>query len=58
VPACVAGIAAGALLAPPCVAVIGLNGTLALTGGLVLAYAAAAFAQPQAAPALETACPR
>jgi predicted MFS family arabinose efflux permease len=58
VPACVAGIAAGALLAPPCVAVIGLNGTLALTGGLVLAYAAAAFAQPQAAPALETAWPR
>jgi predicted MFS family arabinose efflux permease len=58
VPACVAGIAAGALLAPPCVAVIGLNGTLALTGGLVLAYAAAAFAQPQPAPALETACPR
>ena len=58
VPACVAGIAAGALVAPPCVAVIGLNGTLALTGGLVLAYAAAAFAQPQPAPALETACPR
>jgi predicted MFS family arabinose efflux permease len=58
VPACVAGIAAGALLAPPCVAVIGLNGTLALTGGLVLAYAAAAFAQPQPAPAIETACPR
>jgi predicted MFS family arabinose efflux permease len=58
VPACVAGIAAGALLAPPCVAVIGLNGTLALTGGLVLAYAAAAFAQPQPAPALETAWPR
>ena len=58
VPACVAGIVAGALLAPPCVAVIGLNGTLALTGGLVLAYAAAAFAQPQPAPALEPACPR
>ena len=58
VPACVAGIAAGALVAPPCVAVIGLNGTLALTGGLVLAYAAAAFAQPQPAPALETASPR
>jgi predicted MFS family arabinose efflux permease len=58
VPACVAGIAAGALLAPPCVAVIGLNGTLALTGGLVLAYAAVAFAQPQPAPALETACSR
>jgi len=58
VPACVAGIAAGALLAPPCVAVIGLNGTLALTGGLVLAYAAAAFAQPQPARAIETACPR
>jgi hypothetical protein len=38
--------------------VIGLNGTLALTGGLVLAYAAVAFAQPQPAPALETACPR
>jgi len=38
--------------------VIGLNGTLALTGGLVLAYAAAAFAQPQPAPALETAWPR
>jgi predicted MFS family arabinose efflux permease len=55
VPACVAGIAAGALLAPPCVALIGLDGTLALTGALVLAYGALAFVRPAPAPLIETA---
>jgi predicted MFS family arabinose efflux permease len=55
VPACVAGIAAGALLAPPCVALIGLDGTLALTGALVLAYGALAFVRPEPAPLIETA---
>lgn len=46
-PACVAGIAVGALLTPPCVALIGLDGTLALTGASVLAYGALAFARPR-----------
>jgi MFS family permease len=55
VPACVAGIVAGALLAPPCVALIGLDGTLALTGTLVLAYGAVAFTRPEPAPVLESA---
>jgi predicted MFS family arabinose efflux permease len=55
VPACVAGIAAGALLAPPCVALIGLDGTLVLTGAFVLAYGAVAFSRPQPAPVLESA---
>jgi predicted MFS family arabinose efflux permease len=55
VPACVAGIAAGALLAPPCVALIGLDGTLALTGALVLAYGALAFVRPEPAPLIESA---
>jgi hypothetical protein len=55
VPACVAGIAIGALLAAPCVALIGLDVTLALTGAFVLAYGAAAFARPEPAPLLETA---
>jgi hypothetical protein len=58
VPAAVAGIAAGALLAAPCVALIGLDGTLALTGALMLAYGALAFARPRAAvpaPLLESA---
>jgi MFS family permease len=55
VPACVAGIVAGALLAPPCVALIGLDGTLALTGALVLAYGAVAFTRPEPAPVLESA---
>jgi predicted MFS family arabinose efflux permease len=43
VPACVAGIAGGALLAPACVALIGLDATLLVTGLLVLAYGAVAF---------------
>src|SRR4051794_12169740 len=43
VPACVAGIAGGALLAAPCVALIGLDATLLVTGLLVLAYGAVAF---------------
>jgi predicted MFS family arabinose efflux permease len=55
VPACVAGIVAGALLAPLCVALIGLDGTLALTAALVLAYGAIAFARPEATPVLESA---
>jgi MFS family permease len=55
VPASVAGIVAGALLAPPCVALIGLDGTLALTGALVLAYGAVAFSTPQPAPVPESA---
>ena len=55
VPAAVAGIAGGALLAAPCVALIGLDGTLALIGALVLAYGLLAFARPQPAPLLESA---
>ena len=55
VPACVAGIALGALLAAPCVALICLDGTLALTGALVLGYAALAFVRPAPAPVLDTA---
>jgi predicted MFS family arabinose efflux permease len=55
VPACVGGIVVGALLAAPCVALIGLDGTLALTGALVLAYGAVAFARPEPAPVLESA---
>jgi hypothetical protein len=51
-PACVAGIVAGALLAPLCVSLIGLDATLALTGGLVLAYGAVAFARPEPTPVL------
>ena len=47
------GSSAGALLAPPCVALIGLDGTLALTGAAVLAYGAVAFSRPQPAPVLE-----
>ena len=46
VPACVAGIAGGALLAPPLVALLGLDATLILTGSLVLTYGALAFARP------------
>jgi predicted MFS family arabinose efflux permease len=46
VPACVAGIAGGALLAAPCVALLGLDATLLLTGVLVLAYGAV-VAPPQ-----------
>jgi hypothetical protein len=58
VPACVAGIVVGALLAPPCVALIGLDATLALTGVSVLAYGAVAFTRPGApvrAPFIESA---
>jgi predicted MFS family arabinose efflux permease len=46
VPACVAGIAGGALLAPPLVALLGLDATLVVTGALVLTYGALALARP------------
>jgi hypothetical protein len=49
VPACVAGIARGALLAPPCVALIGLAATLIATGTLVLAYGGLVFIRPAVA---------
>jgi MFS family permease len=39
IPACVAAIVVGALLAPLAVSILGLNGTLAAIGGAVLAYA-------------------
>jgi predicted MFS family arabinose efflux permease len=42
VPVCVAAIVAGALLAPLAVSLIGLDGTLAITGAAVLAYGAVA----------------
>jgi MFS family permease len=46
VPACVAGIAGGALLAPPLVALLGLDATLVLTGVLALTYGALALVRP------------
>jgi predicted MFS family arabinose efflux permease len=46
VPACVAGIAGGALLAPLLVALCGLDATLLLTGTAVLAYGLVAFVRP------------
>jgi predicted MFS family arabinose efflux permease len=46
VPACVAGIAGGALLAPLLVALCGLDATLLLTGSAVLAYGLVAFVRP------------
>jgi MFS family permease len=46
VPACVGGIVGGALLAPPCVALIGLDAALVLAGSLVLAYGALALVRP------------
>jgi predicted MFS family arabinose efflux permease len=46
VPACVGGIVCGALLAPPCVALIGLDATLVLAGSLVLAYGVLALVRP------------
>jgi MFS family permease len=46
VPACVAGIAGGALLAPPCVALLGLDATLVLTGVIALSYCALALIRP------------
>jgi predicted MFS family arabinose efflux permease len=56
VPACVAGIAGGALLASPCVALLGLDATLALAGALVLAYGALALVRsPSLGDARETA---
>jgi predicted MFS family arabinose efflux permease len=46
VPACVAGIAGGALLAPPLVALLGLDATLLAAGIVVLAYGVIAFVRP------------
>jgi predicted MFS family arabinose efflux permease len=46
VPVCVAGIAGGALLAPPLVALCGLDATLLVAGTSVLAYGLVAFVQP------------
>jgi hypothetical protein len=46
VPACVAGIAGGALLATPLVALLGLDITLALTGAAVLVYGLVALVRP------------
>jgi predicted MFS family arabinose efflux permease len=46
VPACVAGIAGGALLAPPLVALLGLDATLLFIGIVVLAYGMLAFVRP------------
>lgn len=46
VPACVAGIAGGALLAPLLVALCGLDATLLITGTAVLAYGLVAFVRP------------
>ncbi len=46
VPACVAGIAGGALLAAPLVALLGLDITLALTGAAVLVYGLVALVRP------------
>jgi predicted MFS family arabinose efflux permease len=39
-PAALAGIVLGALLAPPCVALVGLNGTLLIVAGTCVAYGA------------------
>jgi predicted MFS family arabinose efflux permease len=50
VPACVAGIAGGALLAPLSVELLGLNGTFVLIGAAVIAYCAL-LARPQRAQA-------
>jgi predicted MFS family arabinose efflux permease len=46
VPACVAGIAGGALLAPPLVALLGLDATLLVAGLVVLAYGVITFVRP------------
>jgi hypothetical protein len=45
-PAALAGIVLGALLAPPCVALVGLDGTLLLVASMCVAYAAAVVALP------------
>jgi hypothetical protein len=47
VPANLAGIAGGALLAPMFVALFGLGGALAIVGIAVIAYSALAFARPR-----------
>jgi len=46
-PANLAGIAAGALLAPVCLAVAGLTGTLVLLGAGVIGYAVLVIARPR-----------
>jgi hypothetical protein len=50
-PAALAGIVAGALLAPPCVALIGLDGTLIVVAAVCAAYAALAGAGAISRPA-------
>jgi predicted MFS family arabinose efflux permease len=45
-PAALAGIVAGALVTPPCLSLVGLDGTLALFGAIALAYAALVLARP------------
>jgi predicted MFS family arabinose efflux permease len=49
-PAALAGIAAGALLAPPCVSLFGLDGALVLTGTLAAACGGAMLAAPSREP--------
>jgi predicted MFS family arabinose efflux permease len=46
-PAALAGIAAGALLAPPCVSLVGLDGTLVLVGAIAAACGGAMLAAPR-----------
>jgi hypothetical protein len=53
-PAAVAGIAAGALLAPLCVSLAGLDGTLVLVGTVAAACGGAMLAAPQEPAALVT----
>jgi predicted MFS family arabinose efflux permease len=48
-PSALAGVAVGALLTPPCLSLLGLNGTLALFGAATLAYTALVLARPSAA---------
>jgi predicted MFS family arabinose efflux permease len=50
-PAALAGIVAGALLTPPCLSLLGLDGTLAFFGALALAYGGLVLARPARRPA-------
>src|SRR5262249_23903278 len=51
-PAALAGIAAGALLAAPCVSLVGLDGTLVLVGTVAAACGGAILASPSERAAL------